>query len=203
MNSQRLMNNIWNKRIQEMRSDDVKLIGNVIGKVTIGDLGMDIEYKKIVNITNADYQRSKDIRFAIQKGWLLMADRYNSNQQQHSITQQITTVEKETVTVKTNNMEELREMAQMMAKEMVKEIIKNMPTQTVQIQSNTPIENNKKLEAIHLDTDNYVDMKEEKDNTPSIDLTGIVDIKQVNTNKVNSALEKMKQLKKMKNNEGE
>jgi len=199
--NQRLMNNIWNKRVQDMRSDDVRLIGNVIGKVTISDLGMDIEYKKIVNVTNADYQRSKDIRFALQKGWLLLADRYSN--QQAVVQQTVTTIEKETI--KTNNMDELKEMAQMMAKEMVKEIIKNMPTQTIQtvVQSNVPIENNKKLEAVHIDTDTYVDMKEEKDNTPTLDLSNVVDTKQIDTKKVNSALEKMKQFKKMKNNEGE
>ncbi|MDO8640296.1 MAG: hypothetical protein Q7R33_02030 [Nitrosarchaeum sp.] len=61
---------MWHEHMKALMPEIVKVIGRVIGTVSIKDIGRDINYNQTVDISIGEANRSKDLLDALKKNWV-------------------------------------------------------------------------------------------------------------------------------------
>jgi len=201
---------MWDKSVRQMRQDtDVRVQCTVVGSVFAKDLDRTFEYGHVEIVSFADYQKSKDLRNAINKGWIQALDRYSSYNTQQQIQQPAPAVKQQQINLDNPDTKKMiqdvaKEMAKEIAKEMVTEILDKMPKQkeiiiNQQIQDNNEAQTQNKLKAVEIDEETFVKMStQDEDVKGSLSLNKESDVKIVSSDSIQSSLAKMRALKKKK-----
>jgi len=204
----RLMGHMWNRSVQQMRrDDDMRIKCLVAGSVVIKDLQREFFYGQEEIVSAHDYNKSKDIRNAISKGWLQITDRYH--QQNVSQQNQEKQIQDNTVKFAEDNKELITKLAKEMASEMVKEVIAALDKQSGLISPSSqqiakplappPISRSQPVQAVEIEEDTFVKMNEAIDDNDSItrvDLSKQSETKVVDDNNIKASLAKIKALRK-------
>ena len=121
MSQQTLFRRTWSessKRLyNENRSPVMKIMGKVSGHVSLSDLGKNIAFGQIVELTESDITRSKDLQDAIRMKWVDVIENRSMILRAPAV---VIEQKKEEM-----NKEELMNLAKEMAKTMVQEVIKS------------------------------------------------------------------------------
>jgi len=207
---QRLLNSSWNRHAQKMlRTDDLRVICNVQSSMFINDLGREFEYKVPEVVSRADYNKSKELRLAIDKRYFTVLDKHSVTPPQRNNNQQEIQKKAQKLAQEMTDMNQsmIEKLAKEMAKEMAKEIIAQMPKQnSIMVNNNNMgVEShvvNKPTQAVDVEQDTFVPMEAIKEDVESnIDLSSQSENKTLSSDTLKSSIAKMKSLKKKKRKE--
>jgi hypothetical protein len=186
----------------------LRIKGIVAGEVEIKDIGIRLSYNQEKIITPAEYNRSRDLRTAIQKGWIQVLNRYSGNRMPKHIS------ENRSDSDFGIDMDHVMKLATVMARKMADEMVDRI-TIKLNDQTNVLISENKetgseirnqpetgKSDSVHVEEETFVRMSSGnvgEDVDHHIDMDRESEKVIVNSDAVDFSLKKMRELRKRKN----